>query len=104
PELAEERTVDDEVGIAADRRGEVTVGRARKPGVAEVGGVVASLLERAQHESGERRPSPAGLLDVLGHTARDRAGQLGGDLRRELVRDGRGRDVEGGKLPEKPRD
>ena len=35
-ELAQERAVDDEVGVAADRRGEVAVGGAREAGVAEV--------------------------------------------------------------------
>ena len=53
-ELAEQRAVDDEVGVAADRRGEVAVRRAREAGVAEVPWVVARLLERAQDERRER--------------------------------------------------
>src|SRR5581483_5215470 len=52
PELAQEGAVDDEVRVAADRRGEVAVGAAREAGVAEVPRVVARVLERAQ---GERR-------------------------------------------------
>src|SRR5581483_9305721 len=36
PELAQEGAVDDEVRVAADRRGEVAVGAAREAGVAEV--------------------------------------------------------------------
>ena len=50
PELAEERAVHDEVRVAADRRGEVTVGPARKPRVTEVPRVVAGLLERPEDE------------------------------------------------------
>ena len=46
--------MDDEVGVAADRRGEVAVRRAREAGVAEVARVVAGLLERAQDERRER--------------------------------------------------
>ena len=36
PDRGQERAVDDEVRVAADRRGEVGVGRAAQPGVAEV--------------------------------------------------------------------
>ena len=53
-ELAQQRAVDDQVGVAADRRGEVRVRRAREARVAEVARVVARLLERAQHERRER--------------------------------------------------
>ena len=53
--------VHDEVRVAADRRGEVAVRRAREAGVAEVARVVARLLERAQHERRERLPAAAGL-------------------------------------------
>ncbi len=56
PELGKQRPVDDEVGVAADRRGEVAVGGARETGVAEVARVVARLLERAQDERRERLP------------------------------------------------
>ena len=62
-ELAQQRAVDDEVGVAADRRGEVAVRGAREARVAEVPRVVARLLERAQHERRER-------LAARGPTAR----------------------------------
>ena len=55
-ELAQERTVDDEVGVAPDRRGEMAVGGAREPRVAEVRRVVARLLERAQDQRRKRLP------------------------------------------------
>ena len=56
--------MDDEVRVAADRRGEVRVRAAREPGVAEVARVVARLLERAQHERGERLLPAPRLLAV----------------------------------------
>ena len=51
--------MDDEVGVAADRRREMAVGGARETGVAEVARVVAGLLQRAQYERREAPPSPA---------------------------------------------
>ena len=66
-ELAEERAVDDQVRVTADRAREMAVGRAREAGVAEVARVVAGLLERPEYERGERLPPTAGLGDVLGH-------------------------------------
>ena len=45
PQLSEQGAVDDEIGIAADRRGEVAVRRAGKARVAEVFRVVAGLLQ-----------------------------------------------------------
>ena len=83
-ELAQEGPVDDEVGVAADRRGEMAVGRAREPRVAEVARVVARLLERAQDEGRERLSPPPRLRDVLGN----RVARLGGDAGRV-----RGREV-----------
>ncbi len=47
----QQRAVADEVGIAADRRGEVAVVRQTEPGVAEALRVVARLLQRAQDEN-----------------------------------------------------
>ena len=75
-ELAQQRAVDDEVRVAADRRGEVAVRGAREPGVAEVPRVVARLLQRAQDERRERLSAAARLLDVLGDAARDLAREL----------------------------
>ena len=97
-ELAEERAVDDQVGKAADRTGEVAVRRAREARMAEVARVVARLLQRAQDERRERLPPATGLHDVLGHPL----ASLGGDARscggRELLRHRRGRNVEVGEL------
>src|SRR5207302_11088296 len=52
-ELPQQRPVHDEVGIAPDRRGEMAVGAARESRMAEVVGVVARLLQRAQDERGK---------------------------------------------------
>ena len=43
-----------QVGVAPDRRGEVAVALALEPGVAEVARRVVGLLERPQHQRGER--------------------------------------------------
>ena len=56
--------MDDEVGIAADRGGEVAVGGARESGMTEVARVVARLLERAEHERREGLPPAARPRDV----------------------------------------
>ena len=58
----QQRAVGDEVRIAPDRRGEVSVRRAAEAGVAEVSLGVVRLLQRAQHEGCIRipaMPSPA---------------------------------------------
>ena len=70
-ELAEERAVDDEVGVAADRAREMAVGGACEAGVAEVARVVAGLLQRTEDERRERLAPTAGLRDVLGHALAD---------------------------------
>ena len=70
--------MNDEIRVTADRRREVTVGPARKPGVTEVPRVVASLLERAEDERRERFPAAARLLGVFG----DALAHAGGELRR----------------------
>src|SRR5262249_46861855 len=49
-ERRQQRPVYDEVGIAPDRRGEVTVGGAAEAGVAAVALAVVGLLERSEHE------------------------------------------------------
>ena len=65
-----------DVGIAADRRGEVHVGRRRERGVAAVDRVVARELERAQEQRAEglarRRAARAARLEQL-RLARHRA-------------------------------
>ena len=55
----QQRAVADQVGVAADRRGEVAVARRAQAGVADVLGRVVRLLERAQHERRERRAAVA---------------------------------------------
>ena len=78
-ERGEQRAVADDVGVAADGRGEVAVGGGVQAGVAEVLRRVVGLLERAQHERAERliRPWPL-RRDVLIDQPRDLAEQLGG--------------------------
>ena len=49
-----QRAVDDQVGIAADRRGEVRVAVGREAEVPEVLRVVARLLHRPQHQERDR--------------------------------------------------
>ena len=57
----QQRAVADEVRVAADRRGEVAVvRRARGPAWPRLRGVVAGLLERAQHEAAQPEPAVAG--------------------------------------------
>ena len=60
----------DEVGVAADGRGEVAVARAAQAGVADVARRVGGLLERAQHERGQRRPPAPRGAHVRGARAR----------------------------------
>ena len=62
----------DEVGVAADRRGEVAVARRAQPGVADVPRRVARLLERAQDE---RRERPRGRGRAA-HVLRRRGGEI----------------------------
>ena len=90
-ELPQQRPVHDQVGVAADGRGEVAVGAAREPGVAEVLGVVARPLERAQHEGGKGLAAAAARLHVLGHPLRDRGGERGRVARAQPVGVGRRR-------------
>ena len=75
--------MDDQVGIAADRRGEVAVGGAREARVAEVLRVVARLLERAQDERRERLTPAPRLLGVLRDELRRLARECRGLLRRQ---------------------
>ncbi len=83
--------MDDEVGVAADRRGEVAVGAGGQSRVAEVLRVVARLLERAEDERRERLAAAPALLHVRRHALADLAGEPSGDARTELVGVGRRR-------------
>ena len=65
PSADEQGPVGDEVRIAADRRGEVRVGGAAEPGVAEVAVAVVGLLQRAQHERCIRLAAVAAPLRLL---------------------------------------
>jgi len=86
--------VDDQVGIAADRRGEVAIGGAAQSGMAAVALAVGGLFEGSQHERcicPAAVPAPSRLLG-------NEPARLGGQLRR-LARRGRaaqrrGRDFE----------
>ena len=65
-------TMDDEVGIAPDRRGEVAVALAREPRMAEIRGRVG-LLEGPQHERSEHPPAaPGGQGGTRSPAARSR--------------------------------
>jgi hypothetical protein len=105
-DLAQERAVHHEVGVAADRRREVAVRAARESRVAEVARVVARLLERAQDERGERLAAALRLLDVLAHALARAAGEHRGLLWRDAigVGDRRRRHLERGELCVQARD
>ena len=94
----EQRAVAHEVGVAADRRGEVAVARRAQAGVASVDRVVARLLERAQDERGQRRAAAAGAPHVGVDHARDLPHRVLGLLRRHRLRQRRRRHVERGEL------
>ena len=72
--------VADQVRIAPDRRGEVAVARRLQPGVAEVARVVVGLLERAQHEAGQRPAAVAGPRHPVRDQLRGLADHVGGLL------------------------
>src|SRR5919106_5973083 len=74
PKQREQRAMADEVGVAADRGGEVAVGPTGQPGGTEVARGVARLLERAEDE---RRKSIAASLrarHVISHADADLRG------------------------------
>ena len=97
--------MDDEVGVAPDRRGEVAVGAARQAGVAEVARVVARLLERAQDERGKRLLPAPGLRRRSRVTAlADARRQARGLGRREVLGHGGRRHLEVGELGEEELD
>ena len=104
-ELPQERPVDDEVGVAADRAREVAVRRAREARVAEVPRVVARLLQRPEDERRERLPPPPRLRR---RTSLTRSARLGRDARRVGGREPLGRrrrrNVEVGELREQELD
>src|SRR6266511_3960618 len=92
-ELAQQRSVDDQIRVAPDRRREMAIGAAGEPRVAEILGVVAGLLERAEHERGEGLAAPARaecvVHNALARLRGDRCGrrrseEIGGRRRRDL--------------------
>ena len=102
PSSRRRRAVDDEVGVAPDRRGEVRVRGAGEARVAEVARVVVRLLQRAQDERGERLLPTLGLAHVLGDALARLRGEAGRVRRGHAValRNGRGRHLEVGELRE----
>ncbi len=97
-ELAQQRAVHDEIGVAADRRGEVAVRRAGEAGVAQVLRVVARPLQGPQDERRKGEATAPRLRDVLRDPFGDRAGERSGILGRELLRRRRRRHAEVGEL------
>src|SRR5438876_7387608 len=93
-QLAQQRAMDDEVGVAADRRGEMAVGGARETGVAEVARVVAGLLQRPEYERREGLPPPPRLPGELGDELTRLRRKRRGVGRREVVRRGRRRHLQ----------
>ena len=75
-----QRAVRDDVRVAPDRGGEVTVARAAEAGVAEVPRAVESPLERAQHEDPVRTPAPRLARDDARHLRREVRRLLRGHL------------------------
>ena len=105
-DLPQQRPVDDEVRIAADRAREVAVGRAGEARVPEVARVVAGLLQRAEDERRKRLAARGPIWrDVLVHAARrSRPPRFAASPGAEPLRDRRGRHVELGELGDEQRD
>ena len=96
----------DEIGVAADRRREVAVRRAGEPGVPEIRGVVAGLLQRPEDERRECGCPAAGAAHVVHHALGDLPGQRRGLRGRHALRFGRRRrrHAEIGEHRDQPRD
>src|SRR5918995_155538 len=105
-ELPHERPVDDQVGIAPDRRREVSVRGAGEARVAEVAPVVPRLLQRPQHEGRKGLGAAARALDVLGDALARLRGELCGQPRSQTLTLGRRRrgHLERGELREQVED
>ena len=78
PSSRSKRAVDDEVGIAPDRRGEVAVRGARQARMAEVARVVVRLLQSARRTSAGNASAPRAdfcdvVRDALARRGRERA-------------------------------
>src|SRR6185437_15789182 len=104
PDRRKQSTVAHQVGVAANRRGEVAVAGRVKAGVTEILRRVASLLERAQDKRGERYPAGSGTAHVGIHAAGDLADQvrsLGGE---QGIGHRRRGDPQRGKLLHEPAD
>ena len=98
--------MDDEVGIAPDRRREVRVCRTGEARVAEVARVVSRLLQRPEDERGEGLAAASRPLDVVRDTLARLRGELRGEPRRQALPVGcrRGRHLECGELREQVKD
>ncbi len=72
----QQRPVHEQVGVAADRRGEVTVGGAAQSGVAAVAVAVGGLHQGAEHERCIRLAAMSAPRRLLDH----QPARLGGDL------------------------
>src|SRR5437773_1741803 len=86
--------MDAEVRIAPDRRGEVAVGRAREPRVADVPGRIDGLLERAKHERGQCAAALVAGAQILEQPGADRSDELPCLAGRDALGDGRSRYLE----------
>ena len=96
----------DQVRVATDRRGEVAVGGAGEPGVAEVAVAVDGGLERAEHKRCIRGVAVPAALGLAADQAARLRRQLGRLRRGDALRIGqrRRRQVERGELLEQDRD
>ena len=103
-ELVQQRAVDDQIGVAADRAREMAVRGAGETHMAEVPRVVARLLQRAEDERRERLAAASGALDVVGHDLARLRCDVSGGRRGELVRGRRCRHAEVGELGEQQLD
>ena len=98
PDRRQQRPMGDEVRVATDRGGEVGVGGAAKPGMAEVSVRVVGLLQRPEHKRCIRVAAMTSPLRLARHQAAHLAGQLAGlGSGQALGQRGR-RHVEGGQL------
>src|SRR5918995_2938294 len=90
-ELPQERPVDDQVGIAPDRRREVSVRRAGEARVTEVARVVSRLLQRPEDERREGLGAATRPPDVIRDALARLRGELRGETRRQALPVGRRR-------------
>src|SRR6476619_1671699 len=99
---SQQGTVDDEVRVAPDRRGEMTVGGAAEPGVAAVALAVLSLFEGTQHKRCIRGATVPASRSLLHHQAARLSRKLGRLARRGRAAQWRRRDLELVQLRDQP--